>query len=1075
MKRRSRGFWGVKDSFILKTFCASLLCMLVLTGRAEAAPTGISGYVRSFDGTPLNDVTIQVFGISPGATDFKYWWTGVWGIGGYYEFNDLLPGTYKVLADPYGSPHEAYMPTWYMNEQFMYNADIVTVTTDQVTPNIDISLRMYGSITGRVTEEATGDPIAGISVNASNTTGNQYGILNRPTNADGQYTLYMRTGSYRIHVNTDGTPYKDEYYDNVEDQGSATLIDITEGDNVSGGDTVSDIDFALALHTGGSISGRVLDPDGNPVPFAGVNANAIVYCNDCYGSAQANAQGYYTIDKLPATDYRVRASVGGYPDQHYYKQVGENSANPVTVTLGQDTPNIDFRLLRGGKITGQVRHPNSDPVEGMYMSASAINGGGWGNAYTESNGDYEINTLAPGEYRVHANPVDGQNDADKIYKVQYYSNQENEEDADPVIVVDEQTMSGINFDLVVGGTISGQLTNVGGSAISNRRINAWPADGDGNYYAYTDGSGNYTIQGLPYGDYIAAPEVKTYQPAEQDYMRIYYNEKARYNADVITLSAGSPDATGINFQMVIGGKITGQVSPASADAYVVVLSSAGERVEEDSTNSSGNYEIKGLPGGTFKVLAMPDGTNYAFEYYNNTSNWGSASNVNVTLGNTTSGINFSLAIGGKISGQVVRDEDGQTMADIQVDVDDGVNEVREDVGYANTDSDGNYEIRGLPAGSYKVKIENYHDEYDFVGEYYNGQPDWSNADVVTVSGTATTTDIDFSLALTTPKQTPRIISPVYRTAASLPVFAWTAVISGTSYDLLVDDLTNGTPGVIDASGITGTTFTPSSSLTPNHEYEVKVRAVNGAGQGPWSPVTLFTQLPPIVYNLTVTVDPAPSGSVTLDPPGGSYDAGTEVTLTAAANAGWMFQTWSGDVVNPASPSTTITVDEDPEEVTVTFLADTDSDGIADSADNCPNDANGDQADSDGDGLGNVCDTCPNDPDNDADSDGVCGDLDACPNDPTKTTDVDSDGDGMADCADSDDDNDGLPDTFEAIYDWLDPLDPSDALEDQDNDGHSNVKEYLAGSDPDDWLSTPQIQIADWYVAVSYTHLTLPTN
>lgn len=39
--------------------------------------------------------------------------------------------------------------------------------------------------------------------------------------------------------------------------------------------------------------------------------------------------------------------------------------------------------------------------------------------------------------------------------------------------------------------------------------------------------------------------------------------------------------------------------------------------------------------------------------------------------------------------------------------------------------------------------------------------------------------------------------------------------------------------------------------------------------------------------------------------------------------------------------------------------DTDNDGIADSADNCPNNANADQADNDNDGIGNICDSTPN--------------------------------------------------------------------------------------------------------------------
>jgi len=40
--------------------------------------------------------------------------------------------------------------------------------------------------------------------------------------------------------------------------------------------------------------------------------------------------------------------------------------------------------------------------------------------------------------------------------------------------------------------------------------------------------------------------------------------------------------------------------------------------------------------------------------------------------------------------------------------------------------------------------------------------------------------------------------------------------------------------------------------------------------------------------------------------------------------------------------------------------DSDRDGIADPSDNCPSDANPDQADGDGDGVGDACDNCPSD-------------------------------------------------------------------------------------------------------------------
>ncbi|MBK9031584.1 MAG: thrombospondin type 3 repeat-containing protein [Myxococcales bacterium] len=107
--------------------------------------------------------------------------------------------------------------------------------------------------------------------------------------------------------------------------------------------------------------------------------------------------------------------------------------------------------------------------------------------------------------------------------------------------------------------------------------------------------------------------------------------------------------------------------------------------------------------------------------------------------------------------------------------------------------------------------------------------------------------------------------------------------------------------------------------------------------------------------------------------------------------------------------------------------DTDSDGVPDSLDNCPQDANADQADGDGDTVGDVCDNCPqiaNTDQADANSNGVgdaCesgldtdGDtipdaVDNCPAD-ANTDQANNDGDAQGDVCDPDDDNDTVLDT-----------------------------------------------------------------
>lgn len=92
-----------------------------------------------------------------------------------------------------------------------------------------------------------------------------------------------------------------------------------------------------------------------------------------------------------------------------------------------------------------------------------------------------------------------------------------------------------------------------------------------------------------------------------------------------------------------------------------------------------------------------------------------------------------------------------------------------------------------------------------------------------------------------------------------------------------------------------------------------------------------------------------------------------------------------------------------------------------------------------------------DGEHDTDGDGVDNSVDDLPQDETETTDTD--GDGVGNNADNDDDDDGMPDQFE-IDNGLDPLDPSDANEDADGDGSTNLEEFLAGTDLNSATSTP---------------------
>lgn len=62
--------------------------------------------------------------------------------------------------------------------------------------------------------------------------------------------------------------------------------------------------------------------------------------------------------------------------------------------------------------------------------------------------------------------------------------------------------------------------------------------------------------------------------------------------------------------------------------------------------------------------------------------------------------------------------------------------------------------------------------------------------------------------------------------------------------------------------------------------------------------------------------------------------------------------------------------------------------------------------------------------------------------------TDQDTDGIANVFDPDDDNDGMPDWWELLY-GFNPLNPADAGQDADGDGHTNLQEFLAGTNPRD--------------------------
>ena len=98
-----------------------------------------------------------------------------------------------------------------------------------------------------------------------------------------------------------------------------------------------------------------------------------------------------------------------------------------------------------------------------------------------------------------------------------------------------------------------------------------------------------------------------------------------------------------------------------------------------------------------------------------------------------------------------------------------------------------------------------------------------------------------------PAQTPLALLPANgENRVSLqPRFEWSAVEAAAAYQLQISMDIHFETSVLTIEDIPQPSFELNEELQPNHTYYWRVRAVNGCGEGGYSPVAQFTTLPPL--------------------------------------------------------------------------------------------------------------------------------------------------------------------------------------------------------------------------------------
>ena len=146
----------------------------------------------------------------------------------------------------------------------------------------------------------------------------------------------------------------------------------------------------------------------------------------------------------------------------------------------------------------------------------------------------------------------------------------------------------------------------------------------------------------------------------------------------------------------------------------------------------------------------------------------------------------------------------------------------------------------------------------------------------------------------------------------------TANFSQVCYTLTVDSnpSAGGSVGVSPAPNCNGgTQYTPGTTVTltasANAGYVFTAWSGDASGAAPSVDVVMAldravtANFGPLCYTLTASPNPAGGGTVNASPApncngGTQYTPGTTVTLTASANAGYVFTAWSGDASGTAS-------------------------------------------------------------------------------------------------------------------------------------------------------------------------------
>ena len=248
---------------------------------------------------------------------------------GSYNILGLQPGAYRVAVRQQSASQWLDQPVtsgWFGMPALaeLATLPLIQVVAGQSASN-DIVLPHYSSISGIVTNDADGSPIAGATVYASPETGRSPASVD--TGADGAFTLLVNPGTFRLNVNP---------------LNGLVLSSVSEPITIGVGDVVMGVDIRMAR--GATISGTVTYSTGGPAAGAYVSVRDPAHTGTI-NATSADASGHYTLGSVPTGTYAIGFGFGDVPASFHPIWYGGDddisSATLVSVTVGDEIGGID--------------------------------------------------------------------------------------------------------------------------------------------------------------------------------------------------------------------------------------------------------------------------------------------------------------------------------------------------------------------------------------------------------------------------------------------------------------------------------------------------------------------------------------------------------------------------------------------------------------------------------------------------------------------------------------------------------------------------------------------------------------